>query len=52
MENKYPVKITDKGSRRTSAGYKLLLQALLILSVIVFASDSLMRRDEETCFRL
>lgn len=48
MENNYPVKITDKGTHSTSAGYKLLLQALLILSVIVFASDSLMAKGSET----
>jgi len=48
MENKYPVKITNKGLRRTSAGYKLLLQTLLILSVIVFASDSLVAKGNET----
>lgn len=48
MENKNPVKITDNGTHRKSAGYKLLLQALCILSVVVFASDTLMAKGSET----
>lgn len=48
MENKNPVKITDKGTHHKSTGYKLLLQVLLILSVIVFTSDALMAKGRET----
>lgn len=48
MENTCPAKITDNGAHCKSAGYKLLLQVLLILSVIVLVSDAPVAKGNET----